>query len=93
MNKLVNGVEVPLTQDDIKDLEILNIAHEEFMAKLKEEEYLELRKQNYPTPEELVIALVEKDVDGDSTNWDALMIKRQEVKLEFPKPEPVQATK
>ena len=42
------------------------------------------RRGEYPTPEEWIIALVQKEVDDDSTEWDKLVQRRGEVKTKYP---------
>ena len=90
---LVDGVKVPLTEAEVIEFEVAEQKHgiEEKEAALTL--YQSLRKAVYPSAEELLLALVEKDADGDRTHWDALMAKRREVKLKYPKPVPVEDTK
>lgn len=60
-----------------------------WLQELKDEvdskEYAIDRKLVYPTPEEWILAYVQKEVDGDSSEWDALVQRREEVKERFPK--------
>ena len=45
------------------------------------------RRAEYPTPEEWIIALVQKEVDDDSTEWDKLVERRGEVKTNTHRPQ------
>ena len=47
------------------------------------------RQGEYPTPEEWIIALVQKEVDGDSKEWDELVQRRGEVKTKYPPAESI----
>jgi hypothetical protein len=47
------------------------------------------RQGEYPTPEEWIIALVQKEVDGDSKEWDELVKRRGEVKTKYPPAETI----
>ncbi len=46
--------------------------------------YLEKRKEEYPSIEDVTVALAEK-AEGDSTMWDEITVKRQAVKEKYPK--------
>jgi len=45
------------------------------------------RQNEYPTIENLIVAMWEKQLSGDSTEFNALETLRQEVKHKYPKPE------
>lgn len=47
--------------------------------------YIEQRRYEYPTIEELIVALAEKE-EGDSTMWDEISAKRTATKTKHPKP-------
>ena len=47
------------------------------------------RQGEYPTPEEWIIALVQKEVDGDSKEWDELVKRSGEVKTNYPPAETI----
>lgn len=84
LHKLVNGIQVPLTPEEIEDFyerERLHTLKMEEMARL---EYQRLREQAYPRIEELVVALVEKE-DGRPEALEALMELRRQVKIQYPK--------
>ena len=54
--------------------------------KIKENEYKELRKREYPTINQLVVALIEKE-EGRPEALNELKIKRKQIKEKYPKPE------
>ena len=47
-------------------------------------EYQRKRKEEYPSIDDVTIALAEKE-EGDSTMWDEITAKRQAVKTKYPK--------
>tara|TARA_A100000164_G_scaffold356721_1_gene366616 strand:+ start:58 stop:249 length:192 start_codon:yes stop_codon:yes gene_type:complete len=47
------------------------------------------RRAEYPTPEEWIIALVQKEIDDDSTEWDKLVERRGEVRTKYPPTETI----
>ena len=49
-------------------------------------QYQRDRKEEYPSIEEVTVALAEK-AEGDSTMWDEVSAKRLDVKTQYPKPE------
>lgn len=54
-----------------------------------EYDHQQSRRAEYPTPEEWIIALVQKEVDDDSTEWDKLVQRRGEVKTKYPPAESI----
>ncbi len=85
MYKLVNGVEVALSEQEILEFQEREAAHA-----LKQQEYLlvkykDLRKSEYPTVDELLVALIEKE-EGRPEALNALMVQRLQVKSKYPKP-------
>lgn len=56
------------------DLEISNIRNS--LAK---------RQLDYPTPEEWILALVQKELDNDSSHWDKLVDRRTRIKNKYKK--------
>jgi|TARA_B100000809_G_scaffold9494_1_gene9000 hypothetical protein len=54
-------------------------------AKFEATQYQIDRRNNYPSIEEVTVALAEK-ADGDSTMWDEVQAKREAIKIEYPKP-------
>tara|TARA_B100001996_G_scaffold258043_1_gene200669 strand:- start:8260 stop:8451 length:192 start_codon:yes stop_codon:yes gene_type:complete len=49
-----------------------------------EYDYKKSRQAEYPSPEEWIIALVQKEIDDDSTEWDRLVERRSVVKTKYP---------
>lgn len=43
-----------------------------------------LRSEEYPTPEEWIIALIQKDLDNQPEEWNALVKKRNQVRSKYP---------
>ena len=54
-------------------------------AKFEATQYQIDRRNNYPSIEDVTVALAEK-ADGDSTMWDEVSAKRLDVKTQYPKP-------
>ena len=54
-------------------------------AKFDATRYQNERRNNYPSLEEVTVALAEK-ADGDSTMWDEVQAKREAIKIQYPKP-------
>ncbi len=57
----------------------IETAHAEWQAGYDSQEYVRLRKAEYPSIEECVHAILDDDVD-------ALLAKRAEIKAKYPKP-------
>ena len=47
--------------------------------------YKESRVLEYPSLGDVIDALVKKEEDGDSTEWDAIVTARESVKTKHPK--------
>lgn len=47
-------------------------------------EYRRKRKAEYPSIEDVMVALAEKE-EGNSAMWDEISVKRQSIKLKYPK--------
>ena len=84
LHKLVDGVQVPLTPEEIEEFNERERLHAIRTAEAAAKAYIRLRAENYPTIEELVVALVEKE-EGRPEMLTALLAQRQRVKLLFPK--------
>jgi UDP-galactopyranose mutase len=48
-------------------------------------DYARAREIAYPVTKEFIEAYTEKEIDGDSTKWDAYVIKRNKVRTDNPK--------
>ena len=88
MKKMVNGVEAILTQGEV-DLRLAEEATEALRISKYEStvKYQDDRKCEYPTESDLIVAMWESLVEGDSTALDALQVKRLLIKAKYPKPE------
>ncbi len=85
MFKIVNGVEVPLTEAEIADFNERERAHADALEAYELVKYKELRKAEYPTLEDMLVAMVEKE-EGRPEALAELMAKRQQIKTKYPKP-------
>ena len=74
-----NKVEI----DEIKIAEEVKRLQAEFDAQA----YARNRQKDYPSTDDLIVALWEKVMEGRSESADALEVKRQQVKTAHPKPE------
>ena len=59
---------------------------EEINAKIVELQFIEDRKNNYPSLVEFAEAYTEKEILGDSAKWDAYVEKYNQVRTDYPKP-------
>lgn len=84
MFKLVDGIEVPLTEGEIAEMEQREAAHLQKMAELEAVKYQELRRQEYPSLDEMLVALLEKE-EGRPEVFNELMVKRTQIKNKYPK--------
>ena len=87
MHKLVNGIEVPLTQKEIEEHEAREKAHAEQLKAYALIQYRDLREMEYPKISDMVVALIEKIGENRSEMFDALMLQRAAIKLKYPKPQ------
>ena len=56
----------------------------ELKAAHNAQEYARTRRYEYPSIEDVTVALAEK-TEGDSTMWDEIIVKRAAVKTKWPK--------
>ena len=94
-HKMVNGIEVPLTQEEIDELEArdaLFLANQQKYE--REQKYKDLREAAYneqgATDKALLIAMWDRIADGSPTNiaaFEGLESIRQQVKKQFPAPQ------
>ena len=72
------------------DIEVKFVTDAEYAAIMEANKpiptYEELRRAEYPSTDELVVALWEKVVEGRSATADVLQAKRETVKAKYPKP-------
>ena len=69
-----------------------NITTEQILAKLSElqalddtKAYARKRAEEYPSTKDFMEAYTEKEIGGDSTKWDAYIIKYNKVRSDNPK--------
>lgn len=86
MHKLVNGIEVPLTEQEILEYQTREAAHLEKLAAYELVKYRDQRGAEYPALNDMLVAIIEKYGEGRSESFDALMAKRAAIKLKYPKP-------
>lgn len=85
MYNMVNGIEVPMTEEEILEFQAREAAHEAAMLAYNLVKYKDDRKKVYPTLEELLVALAE-DKEGRPEALADVMARRAAVKLQYPKP-------
>tara|TARA_Y100000758_G_C15898773_1_gene366953 strand:+ start:180 stop:494 length:315 start_codon:yes stop_codon:yes gene_type:complete len=90
------GTKVSVTAEDFEQItwhdgNPTNITKDQIVTKQAElktaydtTEYQRKRKEEYPSIDDVTIALAEKE-EGDSTMWDEITAKRQAVKTKYPK--------
>jgi len=61
------------------------ISKDDIKAKINEVSYIDKRLAQYPTTNDFIEAYTEKEIDGDSTKWDAYVINRNKVRSDNPK--------
>lgn len=91
LTKMVDGVKYDLTPEEIEQV-MQDRAEAALRQKEKEKTlYQDLRRREYPTIEELTVALIEKE-EGRPQALEELIIKRAEIKVKYPKPENLDLT-
>jgi len=86
-HRIVNGVQVDLTAEEVEAT--LNTWAENERARQLDEEangYKIARQAAYPSVVEFIEAYTEKEIGGDSTKWDAYVVKYNQVRTDNPKP-------
>ena len=86
MHKLVNGIEVELTLEEIAEREQAVIDHEVRLAEYAKVAYRDERRILYPRIDEVVVALIEAS-EGRPEELANIQLRRAEVKLLVPKPQ------
>jgi hypothetical protein len=85
LNKMVDGVLVPLTEEEVLEFLQREADHEVEQAAAALMQYKELRKREYPSLDDLVVAIIEKE-EGRPEALNALMLQRLQIKNKYPKP-------
>jgi uncharacterized protein YbaR (Trm112 family) len=83
-HKMVNGVSTPLTEEELADFQAREVAHLAEQQRLAGLLYQEQRRRAYPSLDEMLVALIEKE-EGRPEALNALMLKRVQVKNTYPK--------
>ena len=86
MYKIVNGEMVALTPEEVIEF---NAREEEYANERIQEQavqYKTLRKKEYPSLEDMLVALIEKE-EGRPDSLNLLMSERQRIKAKYPKPQ------
>lgn len=84
--KLVDGISVPLSEQEIQEFEAAEAAHAAAQVEFARTEYQRLRAGDYPPIDDLVVALIE-DKEGRPEMLAGIQSLRAAVKAKFPKPE------
>ena len=75
-----NGKPIDIDESKIKPV------YEKKLAEYNSKKYKRDRAEQYPSIQDVVVALAEKE-EGDDTMWQEITAKRQKVKADNPKPE------
>ena len=84
LTKTQNGVEVPLSDEEIAEFEERERIHRELMESLKKVQYKEDRRKEYPPIDDIVEALIENQ-EGDPAALNKVKALRAQVKAKYPK--------
>ena len=81
--KQVNNERLPITDEDFEQM-IVDKANHDFDQQNNGYKYA--RQDAYPSVVEFMEAYTEKEIGGDSTKWDAYVVKYNQVRTDNPKP-------
>ena len=84
--KIVDGVEVKLTADELSKIETAEAEWDAHLAEEAKTQYQRDRQAEYPSIDELIVALWEGVVEERMASVTALEGLRQAVKTKYPKP-------
>ena len=84
--KIVDGVEVKLTDDELSKIETAEAEWDAHLAEEAKTQYQRDRQAEYPSIDELIVALWEGVVEERMASVTALEGLRQAVKTKYPKP-------
>ena len=85
LTKTQNGIEVPLSEEEILEFLQNEQAHKDRMEAYELIKYQDLRRFEYPTIDELLVALIEER-EGRPEVLEELMTRRARIKAKHPKP-------
>ena len=83
---MVNGVELPMTEADLAQIELDEAAYIVEQAALALVAYKEKRRQEYPSIEEVTVAMMEDQLEGRPEALLEIQELRAAIKLKYPKP-------
>ena len=83
--KIVDGISVPLSEQEVQEFESAEAAHALAQAELERTAYQRLRAEEYPPLDDVVVALIE-DREGRPEMLAGIQSLRAAVKAKFPKP-------
>lgn len=75
----------PAVYEEIQHAAEYEIQEEDMTAEIEAAAVIANRLREYPTALELIEAMCEKDMEGRPQKWEALKVKRAEVKAKYPK--------
>lgn len=85
LTKTQNGVEVPLSEEEIAEFQAKEEAHNAMLAASLLTKYREQRRVAYPSIDSLVVAMIE-DAEGRPEALEEIKLLRAQVKALYPKP-------
>jgi len=85
-NKIVNGLAVKLTSAELSEVEAREAEWDAHLAEEAKTQYQRDRQTEYPSIDELIVALWEGVVEERMASVTALEGLRQAVKTKYPKP-------
>ena len=85
---VLKGDELTWISEDIDEPteEEITAEQERLQAEYDANNYARARALAYPSLSEFVEAYTEKEIGGDSTKWDAYVVKYNQVRTDNPKP-------
>lgn len=84
--KIVDGVEVKLTADELSEIETAEAEWDAHLAEQAKTQYQRDRKAEYPSVADFMEAYTEKEIGSSSTKWDAYVTAYNKVRSDNPKP-------
>lgn len=87
MYKIVNGEQVSLTTEEVAEFVTREQEYANEVIQAQAVQYKVLRKNEYPSLEDMLVALIEKEEEGRPDSLNLLMAERQRIKAKYPKPQ------
>jgi len=85
LTKVVNGEIVPLSAEEVKEFEAMEVEHLRQVYERAKVKYRDQRRAEYPLIEDLVVALIEKE-EGRPEALNSILAVRADIKAKYPKP-------